>query len=62
MEEFLSPNEIAKQLRVSALTVRRWIREGLLEAENTIEGKRHRYAVKKSIFENIRQEKRQILL
>ena len=42
---FLTVPEVARQLRVKAITVRRWIQDGLLEAEAIQEGKRHRYRI-----------------
>jgi len=44
---FLSVPEVARQLRVKAITVRRWIQDGILEAESIQEGKRHRYRILK---------------
>jgi len=44
---FLTVPEVAHQLRVKAITVRRWIQDGLLEAEAIQEGKRHRYRILK---------------
>ena len=44
---FLTLPEVARQLRVKAITVRRWIQDGLLEAEAIQEGKRHRYRILK---------------
>jgi excisionase family DNA binding protein len=44
---FLTVPEVACQLRVKAITVRRWIQDGILEAEAIQEGKRHRYRILK---------------
>jgi len=46
--EYLTPHEVAKQLRVSYRTVLRWIRAGLLEVETIREGKRIRHRIKKT--------------
>lgn len=42
---FLTIPQVARQLQVKAMTVRRWIQDGLLEAEVIQEGKRHRYRI-----------------
>lgn len=51
MEEFLTPQEVATRLRVTAYTVRRWIATGALEAETIKEGKRHRHHIRKSLID-----------
>ena len=35
----------------NAYTVRRWIKAGVLEAERVIEGKRHRYRIKRTVVD-----------
>lgn len=49
MEEFLTPQEVATRLRVTAYTVRRWIATGVLEAETIKERKCNRHRFSKSI-------------
>jgi excisionase family DNA binding protein len=44
---FLTVPEVARQLRVKAITVRRWIQGGILDAEVIREGKRNRYRILK---------------
>ncbi|HYT44716.1 MAG TPA: helix-turn-helix domain-containing protein [Methylomirabilota bacterium] len=46
-QEYYTPREIAKRLRVDDTTVRRWIRTGALEAETIQEGRRNRHRIKK---------------
>ena len=53
MEEFLTPQEVATRLRVTAYTVRRWIATGALAAETIKEGKRHRHRIRKSLIETL---------
>lgn len=53
-DELLMVREVAKQLRVDATTVRRWIKQGTLQAvilPHT--GKRESYRVRKSTLESI---------
>jgi len=52
-QEFLTPEEVAKRLRVKAATVRRWIATGALEAETIKEGKRNRHRIKRVVIETI---------
>ncbi len=52
-QEYLTPKEVAKQLRVKATTVRRWIATGALEAETIREGRRNRHRIKKAIIETL---------
>ncbi len=47
-QEYYTPREIAKRLRVDDTTVRRWIRTGALEAETIQEGRRNRHRIKKA--------------
>ncbi len=49
MEEFLTPQEVAARLCVTAYTVRRWIATGVLEAQTIKEGKCNRHRFRKSI-------------
>jgi excisionase family DNA binding protein len=51
---FLTVPEVARQLRVKAITVRRWIQDGILEAEAIQEGKRHRYRILKHTVDAIK--------
>ena len=46
-EEYLTPPQVAKRLRVDYTTVTRWIRTGALEAETIQEGRRNRHRIKK---------------
>jgi excisionase family DNA binding protein len=50
-QEYLTPREIAKLLRVDYTTVTRWIRTGALEAETIREGRRNRHRIKKETIE-----------
>ncbi len=50
-QEYLTPREIAKLLRIDYTTVLRWIRAGLLPVETNQEGKRNRHRVKKAAIE-----------
>lgn len=43
MKDFLTVLEIARLLRINGYTVRRWIKDGVLDAEIIHEGKRMRY-------------------
>ena len=52
-QDYLTPEEVAKRLRVKATTVRRWIATGALEAETIKEGKRNRHRIKKVVIETI---------
>ena len=47
-EEYFTPPEVARRLRVNRYTIRRWIHTGALEAEAIREGKRTRYRIKKN--------------
>lgn len=47
-QDYLTPPEIAKLLRVDYTTVIRWIRNGLLESEKIPQGKRNRHRIKKA--------------
>jgi len=50
---FLTIPEVARQLRVKAITVRRWIQDGLLEAEAIQEGRRHCYRILKQTIDAV---------
>lgn len=50
--ELLTVREVAKRLRVDDTTVRRWIKQGLVEAiELPHKGNRRGYRIKKSVFD-----------
>ncbi|HEY6410062.1 MAG TPA: helix-turn-helix domain-containing protein [Ktedonobacteraceae bacterium] len=51
---FLTVPEVASQLRVKAITVRRWIQDGILEAETIQEGRRHRYRILKQTIDALK--------
>ena len=52
--ELFTVREVAKQLRVDATTVRRWIKQGVLEAITLPHrGKRREYRVRKSTLEKL---------
>jgi excisionase family DNA binding protein len=52
-EDYLTPPQVAKRLRVDYTTVTRWIRTGILEAETIREGRRNRHRIKKATIEKI---------
>lgn len=52
-QEYFTPREVARRLRVNYTTVMRWIRNGLLEAETVREGKRNRHRIRKVIIETL---------
>jgi excisionase family DNA binding protein len=52
-QEYFTPGEIARRLRVKDTTVRRWIRTGILEAETIHQGKPKRHRIKRAIIETI---------
>ena len=54
-EEYLTPGEVAKRLRVDRTTVQRWIRTGALEAKVIQRGSRHRFLIPKAAIERIEQ-------
>ncbi len=51
--DYLTPQEVARRLRVKASTVRHWIALGVLEAETIRQGRRTRHRIKKSVVEVI---------
>jgi excisionase family DNA binding protein len=57
-EEYLTPPQVARRLRMNHYTILRWIHAGILEAETIKEGKRQRYLIKKSTVEAIEQRAR----
>ena len=52
-QEYFTPREIAKRLRVDDSTVRRWIRTGALEAETIRQCRRNRHRIKKVTIDTI---------
>ena len=52
-EQYLTPPQVAKRLRVDYTTVTRWIRTGALEAETIRQGKRNRHRIKKATIETL---------
>ena len=50
---YITPREVAKQLRVNYYAVMRWIRTGLLEVETIREGKRNRHRIKKVTIDTL---------
>jgi excisionase family DNA binding protein len=54
----LTVPEVARQLRVKAITVRRWIQDGILEAEATQEGRRHRYRILKHTVDALKSSRK----
>lgn len=54
---FLTVPEVARQLRVKATTIRRWIQDGILEAEAIQEGKRHRYRILKHTIDTLKDSR-----
>lgn len=58
MEELLTVREVARRLRVDDTTVRRWIKNGSLEAITLPhKGKRSAYRVKKSTMDRLMQSR-----
>ncbi|HJT54920.1 MAG TPA: helix-turn-helix domain-containing protein, partial [Ktedonobacteraceae bacterium] len=56
MDELLTVREVARRLRVDDTTVRRWIKNGALEAVTLPHsGKRSAYRVKKSTMDKLLQ-------
>jgi excisionase family DNA binding protein len=51
---YLTPNQVAHLLRVKPITVRRWIQQGILTAEEVREGKRHRYLIAQQAVDTLR--------
>ncbi|WP_052890925.1 helix-turn-helix domain-containing protein [Thermogemmatispora carboxidivorans] len=57
MEELLTVSEVARLLRVETTTVRRWIKNGMLEAillpHHEKESKRHGYRIKRTTLDKL---------
>jgi excisionase family DNA binding protein len=54
MEELLTVSEVARRLRVDATTVRRWIKNGALDAVTLPHrGKRQAYRIKRSTIDTL---------
>ena len=59
-DELFTVREVARQLRVDATTVRRWIKNGALEAITLPHrGKRREYRIRKSTLETLLSESTQ---
>ncbi len=54
-QEYLTPGQVAKRLRVDRTTVQRWIRTGALEAEIIQQGRQHRFYIPKATVDRIEQ-------
>jgi excisionase family DNA binding protein len=54
-QEYFTPPEVAKHLRVNYTTVTRWIRNGALEAETVRQGRRNRHRIPKAVTDRIEQ-------
>jgi excisionase family DNA binding protein len=52
-DEYFTPVEVARRLRVDYTTVMRWISSGVLESEKIQQGGCNRWRVKKSMIEAI---------
>jgi excisionase family DNA binding protein len=52
-EEYFTPREVARWLRVDYTTVIRWIRTGILEVETIREGRRNRHRIRKTTIETL---------
>lgn len=50
-QEYVTPRELSKLLRVDYTTVMRWIRTGALEAETIRQGRRNRHRIKKAAID-----------
>jgi excisionase family DNA binding protein len=50
-QEYFTPQQVAKRLRVDDTTIRRWIKTGILEAETIREGRRNRHRIRKTTIE-----------
>jgi len=54
MQELLTVAEVARTLRVDETTVRRWVKQGLLEAVTLPhKGKRQGYRIKKTTLDKL---------
>jgi excisionase family DNA binding protein len=52
-QDYFTPGQVAKRLRVDRTTVQRWIKQGSLEAETVQQGRQQRFSIKKSSLEAI---------
>jgi excisionase family DNA binding protein len=52
-QEYYTPAELARLLRVDYTTVMRWIRAGLLEVETIREGRRNRHRIKRVTIDTL---------
>jgi len=52
-QEYFTPPQVAKRLRVDYTTVTRWIRTGIFEAEKIGKGKGNRHSIKKATIDEI---------
>ena len=52
-QEYFTPRQVARLLRVDYTTVIRWIKTGLLDVETIQEGRRNRHRIKQSVIEAI---------
>lgn len=57
-QEYFTPREVAKQLRVDYTTVMRWIRTGILPAETIREGRRNRHRISKGTIAKLKTTER----
>jgi excisionase family DNA binding protein len=59
MDEFLTVPEVAEQLQRAPGTIRRWIHQGLIEAQKLpSSGKLHHYRIKKTVVVTIKQREK----
>ena len=57
---YLTVPQVVRMLRLkNAYTIRRWIKAGILEAEKVIQGKRHRYRIKRTVVDAMEQQAEQ---
>jgi excisionase family DNA binding protein len=54
-EDYCTPGQVAKRLRVDRTTVHRWIRTGALEAETVKQGSQNRFYIPKAWVDRIEQ-------
>jgi len=50
-QEYFTPREVARLLRVDYSTVMRWIRTGILPVETIQEGRRNRHRIRRTTIE-----------
>jgi len=56
MEELFTVSEVAEQLEVNEVTVRRWIYNGIIEAQTLpSQGKKNYYRIKQSVVQEIKK-------